>query len=40
MWTSHMAYGSNINPTPATHYVDNVAISLRRLGFQTDGGDD
>jgi hypothetical protein len=32
MWTAHMAYGSSINPTPATHYIDDVTISLRRLG--------
>jgi len=40
MWTSHMAYGSAINPTPATHYVDNVTISLRRLwrGLRGDDG--
>jgi hypothetical protein len=31
MWTAHTAYGSYINPTPATHYVDDVRISLRRL---------
>jgi hypothetical protein len=31
MWTAHMAYGSGINPTPATHYIDDVTISLRRL---------
>jgi hypothetical protein len=31
MWTSHMAYGSYINPTPATHYIDDLTISLRRL---------
>jgi hypothetical protein len=31
MWTAHTAYGSHINPTPATHYVDDVRISLRRL---------
>jgi hypothetical protein len=39
MWTAHMAYGAAIYPTPATHYVDDVTISLRRLwrGF---GGDE
>jgi Polysaccharide lyase len=31
MWTAHMAYGAAVNPTPATHYIDNVTISLRRL---------
>jgi len=31
MWTAHTGYGSNINPTPATHYVDDVTISLGRL---------
>ena len=31
MWTAHTAYGSYINPTPATHYIDGVTLSLRRL---------
>ncbi len=31
MWTAHMGYGSYINPTPATHYIDDVTLSLRRL---------
>jgi len=31
MWTAHTGYGSYINPTPATHYIDDVTISLRRL---------
>jgi hypothetical protein len=31
MWLNHDAYGSGLTPTPATHYIDDVAISLRRL---------
>jgi hypothetical protein len=31
MWTEHTAYGSYITPTPATHYVDDLTISLGRL---------
>jgi len=33
MWTEHTAYGSYINPTPATHYVDDLTISLGRLPY-------
>jgi chitodextrinase len=33
MWTEHTAYGSYISPTPATHYVDDVTISLGRLPY-------
>jgi hypothetical protein len=31
MWTEHTAYGYNNNPIPATHYVDDLTISLGRL---------
>jgi hypothetical protein len=31
MWTAHTGYGSDINPTPAVHYIDDVTISLGRL---------
>ncbi len=30
-WTAIDAYGSSISPTPATHYIDDVTISLGRL---------
>jgi chitodextrinase len=33
MWTAHAGYGSYINPTPATHYIDDVTISLGRLPY-------
>ena len=33
MWTAHTGYGSYINPTPATHYIDDVTISLGRLPY-------
>ncbi|HET7365777.1 MAG TPA: heparin lyase I family protein [Burkholderiales bacterium] len=33
-WTAIDAYGSNISPTPATHYIDDVTISLGRLYAQ------
>jgi hypothetical protein len=28
---THLAYGSNLTPTPAVHYVDDVTISLQRM---------
>ena len=31
MWTANTGYGSYISPTPATHYLDDVTLSLRRL---------
>jgi chitodextrinase len=33
MWTAHTGYGSSISPTPATHYIDDVTISLGRLPY-------
>jgi len=32
-WTAIDAYGSYINPTPATHYIDDVTLSLGRLPY-------
>ncbi|HET7365776.1 MAG TPA: heparin lyase I family protein [Burkholderiales bacterium] len=32
-WTAIDGYGSYINPTPATHYIDDVTISLGRLPY-------
>jgi hypothetical protein len=42
MWTAHTSYGSYISPTPATHYVDDVTISLLRLrrGCRRDESDE
>jgi hypothetical protein len=31
MYTEHNAYGSNLTPTPAVHYVDDVTVSLGRM---------
>ncbi|HET7365775.1 MAG TPA: heparin lyase I family protein [Burkholderiales bacterium] len=31
MWLNHAAYGSGLSPLPATHYLDDVTISRRRL---------
>jgi hypothetical protein len=31
MWLNHTGYGSGLSPLPATHYIDDVTISLRRL---------
>jgi hypothetical protein len=31
MYTEHNAYGSNLTPTPAVHYLDDVTVSLGRL---------
>lgn len=31
MGVTHNAYGSGLTPTPATHYVDDVTISLGRM---------
>ena len=31
MYVQHTAYGSNLNPTPYSHYIDDVAISLGSL---------
>jgi hypothetical protein len=31
MYTTHNAYGSNLSPSPAVHYVDDVTYSLGRM---------
>jgi polysaccharide lyase-like protein len=31
MYTTHNAYGSNLTPTPAYHFVDDVTYSLGRM---------
>jgi hypothetical protein len=31
MYVQHTAYGSNLNPVPYSHYIDDVAISLGSL---------
>jgi hypothetical protein len=31
MYTTHNAYGCGPTPTPATHYVDDVTVSLGRM---------
>ena len=33
MGVTHNAYGSNLTPIPATHYVDDVTISLGRMTY-------
>jgi chitodextrinase len=33
MYVQHTAYGSNLNPTPYSHYIDDVTISLGRLPY-------
>ena len=32
-YCTHNAYGSGLTPTPASHYVDNVTISLGRMPY-------
>jgi len=32
-YVTHLAYGSGLTPTPASHYVDDVTISLGRMPY-------